>query len=240
MEQFYRNNMLISSKNTELLSKKTILLCGLGGVGSYVFEALVRMGIGKFIIVDNDTINITNLNRQLLATHSTIGQLKVEVALKRGLDINPSCIIKTLNLFIGKDNIEELFTEKIDYIVDAIDNVTAKLLLVEKAEKLNIPIISSMGTGNKLDPSKLKITDISKTENCPLAKVMRYELRKRNIKHLKVLSSTEIPLKVKQDTPNKVIGSVSFVPSLGGILIASEVINNLIDKTLIIKSDNIS
>lgn len=235
MEQFERSNLLISKENTSLLGSKTILLCGLGGVGSYVFEALVRMGIGNFIIVDNDTINITNLNRQLIATHSTIGMLKVEVAKNRALDINKNIKITALPLFINNNNINELFNFQIDYIIDAIDNVPAKLLLIEKASELNIPIISSMGTGNKLDPTKLKITDIQKTEYCPLAKVMRYELRKRNIKHLKVLSSTEIPQKItaKDNEGKNIIGSVSFVPSVGGLLIASEVINNLINKDLI-------
>lgn len=235
MEQFERSNLLISKENTSLLGSKTILLCGLGGVGSYVFEALVRMGIGNFIIVDNDTINITNLNRQLIATHSTIGMLKVEVAKNRALDINKNIKITALPLFINNNNINELFNFQIDYIIDAIDNVQAKLLLIEKASELNIPIISSMGTGNKLDPTKLKITDIQKTEYCPLAKVMRYELRKRNIKHLKVLSSTEIPQKItaKDNEGKNIIGSVSFVPSVGGLLIASEVINSLINKDLI-------
>lgn len=230
MEQFERSNLLISEEKTILLSTKTILLCGLGGVGSYVFEALVRMGIGHFIIVDNDTINITNLNRQLIATHSTIGKLKVDVAYERAIDINKNIDIHKLPIFINKDNINDLFRYKIDYIIDAIDNVNAKILLIEKANELNIPIISSMGTGNKLDPTKLKITDIEKTEYCPLAKKMRYELRKRNIKHLKVLSSTEVPqrISIKDNEGNNIIGSVSFVPSVGGLLIASEVIKELI------------
>lgn len=233
MEQFYRTSLLISEEKLHELSTKTVLLCGVGGVGSYVLEALVRMGIGNFIIVDNDVVSITNLNRQLIALHSTLGQSKVEVAKERAQDINPNVNIKALPLFISKDTISEIFNEKIDYVVDAIDNVTGKLLIIEKAVSLNIPIISSMGTGNKLDPTKLKITDIQKTEYCPLAKVMRYELRKRNINHLKVLFSTELISslpKVKSDeNPNKtIIGSVSFVPSVGGLLIASEVIKDLI------------
>ena len=233
MEQFYRTSLLISEEKLHELNTKTVLLCGVGGVGSYVLEALVRMGIGNFIIVDNDVVSITNLNRQLIALHSTLGQSKVKVAKERAQDINPNVNIKALPLFISKDTIFEIFNEKIDYVVDAIDNVTGKLLIIENAVSLNIPIISSMGTGNKLDPTKLKITDIQKTEYCPLAKVMRYELRKRNIKHLKVLFSTELisnPPKVKSDeNPNKtIIGSVSFVPSVGGLLIASEVIKDLI------------
>ena len=233
MEQFYRTSLLISEEKVKVLNNKTVLLCGLGGVGSYVFEALVRCGIGNFIIVDNDVVSITNLNRQLVALHSTIGKLKVDVAKARAIDINPNITVKALPVFINKETIDSLFETKIDYIVDAIDNVTGKILLIEKATALNIPIISSMGTGNKLDPTKLKITDLQKTEYCPLAKVMRYELKKRNIKHIKVLSSTEIidnlP-KIKDETnQNKVIiGSISFVPSTGGLLIASEVVKDLI------------
>lgn len=233
MEQFYRTSLLISEEKVKLLNNKTVLLCGLGGVGSYVFESLVRCGVGNFIIVDNDVVSITNLNRQLVALHSTIGRLKVDVAKDRAIDINPNVSVKTLPIFISKETIDSIFTTKIDYIVDAIDNVTGKILLIEKATSLNIPIISSMGTGNKLDPTKLKITDLQKTEYCPLAKVMRYELKKRNIRHIKVLSSTEVldnHPKIKDETnQNKVIiGSISFVPSTGGLLIASEVIKDLI------------
>lgn len=227
MEQFSRSNLLISEENTIKLQNKTILLCGVGGVGSYVFESLVRMGVGHFIIVDHDNVSISNINRQIIATHSTVGKAKVDVAKTRGLDINPKVIIDTHQIFINNQTINSLFNEPIDYIVDAIDTVSAKLLLIEKAQELNIPIISSMGTGNKLDPSKLKITDISKTEYCPLAKVMRYELRKRNIKHLQVLTSTELPIKVETED-SKTIGSVSYVPSVGGLLIAAKVIEELI------------
>lgn len=227
MEQFSRSNLLISEENTIKLQNKTILLCGVGGVGSYVFESLVRMGVGHFIIVDHDNVSISNINRQIIATHSTVGKAKVDVAKTRGLDINPKVVIDTHQIFINNLTIDSLFNQPIDYIVDAIDTVSAKLLLIEKAQELNIPIISSMGTGNKLDPSKLKITDISKTEYCPLAKVMRYELRKRNIKHLQVLTSTELPIKVETED-SKTIGSVSYVPSVGGLLIAAKVIEELI------------
>ena len=160
MEQFYRTSLLISEEKLHELTTKTVLLCGIGGVGSYVLEALVRMGIGNFIIVDNDVVSITNLNRQLIALHSTLGQSKVKVAKERAQDINPNVNIKALPLFINKDTISEIFNERIDYVVDAIDNVTGKLLIIENAVSLNVPIISSMGTGNKLDPTKLKITDI--------------------------------------------------------------------------------
>lgn len=231
MEQFFRSNLIISKENTKLLNTKTILLCGVGGVGSYALEALIRMGVGHIILVDNDKVNITNINRQLIALHSTVGRLKVEVAKERCLDIFPNAIIDTYPIFINKENIDSLFNTKIDYIIDAIDTVSAKLLLIEKANELNIPIISSMGTGNKLDPSKLEITDIQKTEYCPLAKTMRYELRKRNIKHLKVLASKEPPINIEKvlDENNKaIIGSVSFVPSVAGLMIASTVIKDII------------
>lgn len=227
MEQFSRSNLLIKEENTIKLNSKVVLLCGIGGVGSYVFESLVRMGVGTIIIVDYDVVSISNINRQLIATHSTIGKYKVDVAKERALDINPKVNIIIHNTFINDKTINDLFNYSIDYIVDAIDTVSAKLLLIEKAKELNIPIISSMGTGNKLDPSKLKITDISKTEYCPLAKVMRYELRKRNIKHLVVLTSSEVPIKIDVDDP-KIIGSVSYVPSVGGLLISSKVINDLL------------
>ena len=227
MEQFSRSNLLITEENTLKLQSKTILLCGVGGVGSYVFESLIRMGVGTIIIVDHDVVSLSNINRQIIATHSTVGRLKVDVAKERALDINPNIKIITHNLFISNENIDLIMNNKIDYIIDAIDTVSAKLLLIEKAIERNIPIISSMGTGNKLDPTKLKITDISKTEYCPLAKVMRYELRKRNIKHLTVLTSTEVPIKLNTDD-SKLIGSVSYVPSVGGLLISSKVINDLI------------
>ena len=229
MEQFSRSNLLIKEESTNKLSTKTILLCGVGGVGSYVFEALVRMGIGTIIIVDHDKVAVSNINRQIIATHSTVGKNKVDVAKERALDINPNIKVHPYNIFINDETIDTLFSQQIDYIVDAIDTVSAKLLLIEKAKELNIPIISSMGTGNKLDASKLKITDISKTEYCPLAKVMRYELRKRNIKHLTVLTSSEIPIKI--DTKDsKLIGSVAYVPSVGGLLISQKVIHDLIEK----------
>lgn len=233
MEQFIRSSLIIGEDNTKLLHEKTVLLCGIGGVGSYALEALVRIGVGHIILVDNDYVSITNLNRQLIALNSTIGKLKVEVAKNRALDINKDIIIDTYSIFINDETIDSLFTQKIDYIVDAVDTVNAKINLIKKANELNIPIISSMGTGNKLDPSKLLITDISKTEYCPLAKTVRQHLRKLNIKHLKVLSSKEPPIKIEQikDENGKIIiGSTSFVPSVAGLIIASEVIKDLITK----------
>lgn len=231
MEQFLRSSLLIGENNTKLLQQKTVLLCGIGGVGSYTLEALVRMGIGNIILVDNDRVSITNLNRQLIALNSTIGKLKVDVAKERALDINNNLNVITYPIFINDETIDSLFRNHIDYIVDAVDTVNAKVNLIKKASELNIPIISSMGTGNKLDPTKLYITDISKTEYCPLAKTMRYELRKLNIKHLKVLTSKEPPIKIEQikdENNHLIIGSTSFVPSVAGLIIASEVIKDLI------------
>ena len=231
MEQFLRSSLIIGIDKTKLLQEKTVLLCGIGGVGSYTLEALVRMGVGKIILVDNDLVSITNLNRQIIALNSTIGKLKVEVAKERAIDINNNIIIETHPIFINDETIDSLFNSHIDYIVDAVDTVNAKVNLIKKAKELNIPIISSMGTGNKLDPTKLKITDISKTEYCPLAKVMRQKLRELNIKHLKVLTSSEPPIKVqevKDENGRQIIGSTSFIPSIAGLMIASEVIKDLI------------
>lgn len=228
MEQFSRNILLIGEENQNKLINSTILLFGVGGVGSYTFEALVRAGIGKLIIVDFDKVDISNINRQLIATHQTIGQNKVDVALKRGLDINPNIIIETHNIKIDENNINTINFNDVDYIIDAIDDVNAKIAIIKKAINLNIPIISSMGTGNKLDPTKLILTDISKTANCPLAKIMRKKLRDLGINHLPVLFSTETPN--KEFNPTNTIASISFVPSTGGLLIASKVINDIIKR----------
>lgn len=187
------------------------------------------MGIGSFTIVDFDVVDITNINRQLIALHSTIGKKKVEVAKARVLDINKEVRIKALDLIISEETIDEIVGVNYDYIIDAIDDVKGKIALIKKAKELNIPIISSMGTGNKLDPTKLKIMDLNQTSYCPLAKKMRYELRKIGITHLKVLSSLEMPHEVITDDPTvHTVASVSFVPSSGGLLIVSEVIKDLL------------
>lgn len=220
-----RTELLIGEKNQAILKQKNILLCGVGGVGSYVLEALVRAGINKITIVDYDTVDITNINRQLIALHSTIGQKKVEVAKARATDINPHLDIKTLDLRISETNINKIFNENYDFVIDAIDDCQGKIALIKQANLLNIPIISSMGTGNRLDPTKLKIMSLNQTSYCPLAKKMRYELKKINITNLKVLSSTEIP----QKTSNHIVASISFVPSIGGLLIASEVIHQILN-----------
>ena len=224
--QFQRTELLIGEENLNKLKKANVLVFGIGGVGSYVVEALVRAGIGKLSIVDFDNVDITNINRQILALHSTIGMKKVEAMKNRILDINPSIELKTYPTFVSEETIEKFNFSEYDFVVDAIDNVTGKLLIIEKCKENNVNIITSLGTANKLDPSKLLLTDISKTHTCPLAKVVRLELRKRGINHLDVLFSTEIPTKPSSN----VLGSISDLPSCAGLMIASKVINTLINK----------
>ena len=223
MEQFARILRMLDSKWLENLQNKKVAVFGLGGVGSYVVEALVRCGIGEIILVDHDKIDITNLNRQLYALHSTIGLNKVDVAKDRCLDINPNLKITTYQQFYLPDQGMEKIFYDCDFVIDAIDTVKAKIALIENCNKLKIPIISSMGTGNKLDPGSFKIADIYKTSVCPLARVMRKELKNRGIKKCLVLYSSELPQKVDGSTP----GSVSFVPSVAGLMIAGYVIKNL-------------
>ena len=224
--QFSRNEIIIGKEKQNILSSKTIAVFGVGGVGGYVVEALARAGINNLILIDNDTISISNLNRQIIALHSTIGNYKVDVMENRLHDINPEINITTYKTFIKDGNSKDILTsQKIDYIIDAIDTVSAKLELIKLANDLNIPIISSMGTGNKLHPEKLEITDINKTSVCPLAKKIRKELKLLNIKKLTVLYSTEVPTKAIETTT---IGSISFVPSAAGLLIASKIIEDFI------------
>lgn len=224
-----RLELLIGSENTATLKAKKVVIFGIGGVGGYVCEALVRSGIEHFILVDNDVVNITNLNRQIIATYKTLGQYKVEAMKDRILDINPSCDVTLIKKFMLKEDIESFSFDGVDYIIDAIDTITSKIALVEMANKNNIRIISSMGTGNKMNPAMLEVSDIYKTSVCPLAKVMRHELKKRNINNLKVVYSKEEPLKVSSSSERKVTpGSNSFVPSTAGLIIASEVIKDLI------------
>lgn len=228
LNQFSRTELLIGDKAIEKLNKSKVAIFGIGGVGSFVVEGLVRAGVENFILVDNDKICLTNLNRQLIATHKTIEKSKVEVAKERILEINPNAKVETYQEFFMPES-KELLDETIDYIVDSVDTVTAKIELVVRANKLNIPIISSMGTGNKLDPTRFEVTDIYKTSVCPLAKVMRKELRARGIKELKVVYSKEEPIKLESDR-NQVPGSISFVPSVAGLIIAGEVIKDIIKK----------
>ena len=241
LNEFSRTELLIGKEGLEKLSKAKIVVFGVGGVGSFVLEGLVRCGIKNFVIVDNDKISLTNLNRQIHATTKTIGKYKVDVMKERMLEINPTVnVITNRDLFIP-DSSHDIIPSDTTYIVDAIDTITSKIELVVRANKLNIPIISSMGTGNKLDPTKLEVADIYDTSVCPLAKVIRKELRKRDIKKLKVVYSREEPIKpisnieVDNEIGNttrkkQVPGSVSFVPSVAGLIIAGEVIKDIIKK----------
>ena len=225
LEQFEREALIIGKENVEKLNKSKVAVFGLGGVGSFVVEGLVRAGIGNFILVDNDEVDITNLNRQIIATRKTIGKPKVEVAKERILEINPDVNVVVFQEFFMPDSKTKIITEDIDYVIDCIDTVTAKIELVVRCKEMGIPIISAMGTGNKLDPTNFEITDIYKTSICPLAKVVRKELRARSIDSLKVLYSKEVPIKLEN---SRVPGSISFVPSVAGLIIAGEVIKNII------------
>ncbi len=237
MNQFSRTELLLGKNGVEKLKSAHVAVFGLGGVGSYAVEALCRSGIGTFTLIDNDTVSLTNLNRQLIATQNTIGQYKTDVMKERILSINPDAqvIIKT-EFYLPETPFD---FSGIDYIVDAIDTVTAKLHLIETAHKLHIPIISSMGTGNKLDPTRLEVTDISKTSVCPLARVMRRELKQRGINHLKVVYSKEEPIaplydeesEDKGSSGRKAPGSVAFVPSVAGLMLAGEVIKEIAHKS---------
>lgn len=219
---FSRSMGLVGEDGIEKLNNSSVIIFGVGGVGSYAAEALARAGIGSITVVDNDIVDITNINRQLIALNSTVGMDKVTVAKSRIEDINPLCRVTAIKEFYDENSSIDL--AEYDYIVDCIDSVKSKLLLVEIADKNNVKIISAMGTGNKLEPDKLKITDISKTSYCPLAKKMRVELRKREINHLKVVYSTEEP-KCRNVPP----ASVSFVPSVAGLMMAGEVVKDLIN-----------
>lgn len=224
MDIFSRTERLIGEDALQKLKNSNIIIFGLGGVGSYTAEALARSGIGKMTVVDKDTVDITNINRQLYALRSTVGKPKAEVARERILDINPECEITAIRKMYLPENSEEFNLSQYDYIVDAIDNVTAKIDLAVKAEQLGIPIISSMGTGNKLDPAAFKVSDIYKTSVCPLCRVMRTQLKKRGVKKLKVVYSEEMPKTDGERTP----ASISFVPPAAGLIIAGEVIKNII------------
>lgn len=247
LNQFSRTELIIGKEGIEKLKNAKVAVFGIGGVGSYVVEGLVRAGIGNFVLIDDDKVCLTNLNRQIIATRKTVGKPKVEVAKDRILEINPEAKVEIYQDFF-MPNTEGILDNSIDYIIDSIDTVTAKIELVVRADKLNIPIISSMGTGNKLDPTRFEVTDIYKTSICPLAKVMRKELRKRNIKSLKVVYSKEEPIKPEQNlenscktgcicppgtirkctAKNQVPGSISFVPSVAGLIIAGEVVKDIL------------
>lgn len=233
MNQFARTAMLYGSDGIERLHNSRVAIFGIGGVGGYVAEALARSGVGSLDLIDNDTVSLTNLNRQIIALHSTIGQSKVAVMQQRIADIHPDCRVNAYPLFFNKDTQAQFDFSQYDYVVDAIDSVTSKLLLTEICTTLQVPLIASMGTGNKTDPTQLQITDISKTSYDPLARVMRYELRKRGIRHLTVLCSTEQPKKPVQESGETIAekrnipASNAFVPSAAGLAIAAKVVNDL-------------
>lgn len=224
-EKFSRTQLLIGDTAAEKLKNASVLIFGAGGVGSYVIEALVRSGIGRVDIVDGDTVDITNINRQLIATSKNIGQLKTEAAKSRALAINPELKTDTYPIFVTAENIDMFDFTKYDYVADAIDTVSSKLAIIEKATHENVKIISCMGAGNKLDPTKFEVADIYKTSVCPLARVMRYELKKRGIKKLPVVYSKEMPkTRAEPDGKKPVPGSISFVPSAAGLVLAGKII----------------
>ncbi len=225
-ERFIRTKLLIGSEKLDILRTKHVAVFGVGGVGGYVCEALARCGIGRFTIVDRDTVNESNINRQIIALTSTVGRAKVDVMKERMCDINPNVSIEACKVFYLPQNASEFDFTKYDYVVDAVDTVTAKLQIITAAKEANVPVISSMGAGNKLDPSLFRIADISKTSVCPLAKVMRRELKNRGLKDVKCVYSTEEAIKPEGNE----IGSIAFVPSVAGLLIASEVIKDLIEQ----------
>ncbi len=241
LNQFSRTELLLGADAVELLHSKKVAVFGIGGVGGYVCEALVRSGIGAFDLIDDDKVCLTNLNRQIIATRSTIGKYKVDVMRDRMLEINPDAKIEIHRCFFLPENADDFPFSEYDYIVDAVDTVTAKIELIMRAQKEKVPIISAMGAGNKLDPGRLKIADIYDTEVCPLARVMRRELKKRNVKSLKVVYSDEEPISPGEDPDcfetkeeqgehtkrRSTPGSTAYVPAVAGLLIAGEIVKDL-------------
>ena len=242
-----RTELLIGKDALDKLAKSKVMVFGVGGVGSFTVEALARAGVGNLILVDDDTVCLTNLNRQIHATYKTISKNKVEVMKERVLSVNRNCNVETIQVFVTPDNLEEIIPDDVDYVVDAIDTVSAKIALAVYCEQKGIKLMSSMGTGNKLNPAEFKVADIYNKKVCPLAKVMRYELRKRGVKKLKVVYSEEMPRKPKVEdvvtcktgcvctggtkkcsAKRQIPGSVSFVPPVAGMIIASEVVKDLI------------
>ena len=233
-EQFSRTAWLLGDGAIEKLKNARVAVFGVGGVGGYAVEALARSGVGAIDLIDNDVVSVSNINRQIIALHSTVGRYKTEVMAQRVLDINPDCKVKAFNVFYTPESVEFDFSSY-DYVIDAVDTVSAKLAIVENAIRANTPVVSSMGAGNKLDAAAFEVADISKTSVCPLAKVMRRELKKRGIERLKVVYSKETPLSVElpdgEELPQgkkTVPGSVAFVPSVVGLLLAGEVIKDLV------------
>ena len=235
LSQFSRTQLLLGEAAMDALLRARVAVFGVGGVGGYVCEALVRSGVGAFDLVDNDRVSLTNLNRQIIATLSTVGQYKVDVMRARMLDINPAADVRVYRSFLLPENTGDFPFQDYDYIVDAVDTVAAKLTLAEQAAARNIPIISAMGAGNKLDPGRFRVSDIQQTSVCPLARVMRRELKKRGIQHLKVVWSDEPPITPVGETPDEPIspgrraipGSTAFTPAVAGLMIAGEVVRDL-------------
>ena len=248
LTQFSRTELLLGKEAMDKLANSRVAVFGIGGVGGYVCEALVRTGVGAFDLIDDDKVCLTNINRQIIATRKTVGKYKVDVMKERILEINPDCNVETHQEFFMPGSETNIITNDLSYVIDCVDTVTAKLEIITQCKDKNIPVISAMGTGNKLDPSKFEITDIYKTSVCPLAKAMRKELRKRNIKDLKVIYSKEEPIKIdeysnsscktncicppgtkrKCTIKNQVPGSISFVPSVAGLMMAGEVVREII------------
>ena len=233
-EQFLRTQMLLGTEAVEKLQRARVAVFGIGGVGGYTVEALARSGVGQIDVIDNDTVSVSNINRQILATHSTVGLPKVEAARRRILDINPECVVRIHQVFYTPETADRFDFSQYDYIVDAIDTVTGKLQLVQRAMEAGTPIICCMGTGNKLDASAFEVSDISKTTMCPLARIMRKELGKRGIKHLKVVYSREealTPTGWEEEAAalgkRQIPGSVAFVPGAAGLILAGEVIKDI-------------
>ena len=250
LNQFSRTELLIGKEGIDKLKNSKVAVFGIGGVGSFVVEGLVRAGVENFVLIDDDKVCLTNLNRQIIATRKTIGKYKVDVMKERILEINPNANVETHQEFYMSNSESNIINNELSYVVDCVDTVTAKIEIITQCKKLNVPVISAMGTGNKLDPSRFEITDIYKTNICPLAKVMRKELRKRNIDSLKVICSEEEPIKPDETLEcscktncicppgtkrkcaerNQVPGSISFVPSVAGLMIAGEVVKDIINK----------
>ena len=230
-EEFEREVSLLGEDAVEKLSRSYVALFGLGGVGSYAAEALARSGVGRILLVDSDIVSRSNINRQLCALQSTVGRNKVDVVAERLLDINPDIIIEKCYSFVLPENISDFNFEKFDYVIDAIDTVSAKIAIAEASTNAQTPMISCMGTGNKTDPSALKITDLAKTSVCPLARVMRRELKARGITHLRVIFSEEEPHRAIKNAEGKPVpASVAFVPSVAGLLAASDAVKEIISK----------
>ena len=239
LNQFSRTALLVGTQAIAKLQNSRVAIFGIGGVGGYVAEALARSGVGSFDLIDNDTVALTNLNRQIIATHATLGQPKVQVMAERIHAINPEAVVHVHQCFFLPENAHEFNFEQYDYVVDAVDTVAAKIAIIMAAKAANVPVISSMGAGNKMDPGKFQVADIFKTSVDPLARVMRQEMKKRGVKKLKVVYSTELPLSPVDELEGKchakapqrraLPGSTAFTPSAAGLLLASEVVKDLID-----------